>query len=115
MDGNGIVISKEVKRGAAFLDEKRPGWEFEINTRRLDIASHCSCLLGQLYGSYVRGVKSCAPNGLFGFNPIWAVRHGFLALNGAEGFRSLSHQWTLLITQRLAQLELEPASMLTNV
>lgn len=108
---DGVLISKEVLRGAAYLDERRPGWEFEINLRRLDIASHCSCVLGQLYGSYVRGVQNCASRGLFGLNPLWAVRHGFLSLNGASGFESLTKQWTSLISQRHAQVELEPETM----
>lgn len=40
-------------RGAAFLDEVAPGWRERIDVERLDIASSCSCVLGQLWeGSY---------------------------------------------------------------
>jgi hypothetical protein len=33
-----------------------PGWEQKIDLRTLDLMSECSCILGQLYGTYMQGV-----------------------------------------------------------
>lgn len=43
-------ITERVQRGAALLDEKRPGWWREIDLGRLDIGSSCNCVGGQLSG-----------------------------------------------------------------
>lgn len=34
--------------GAVFLDRKLPGWEYQVNVRKLDLGSGCDCVLGQL-------------------------------------------------------------------
>jgi hypothetical protein len=47
----GATLAGRVKRGAALLDEKRPGWAGEIVLDRLAMNS-CNCILGQLYDSY---------------------------------------------------------------
>ena len=39
----------QVKRGAALLDEKRPGWDRMIDLGRLRLASAALCVLGQAY------------------------------------------------------------------
>jgi hypothetical protein len=43
-------ITGRVERGAALLDEKRPGWDGLIDLGRLDIQSSCNCVAGQLAG-----------------------------------------------------------------
>lgn len=43
---------ERVARGAALLDEKRPGWANAINTGELDMSVDCMCILGQLEGSF---------------------------------------------------------------
>lgn len=35
--------------GAAFLDERFPGWAEQIDLERLDLEAGCDCVLGQLY------------------------------------------------------------------
>lgn len=42
-------MTSRVEKGAAFLDEIRPGWEFEIDLRKLELSNSCRCVLGQLY------------------------------------------------------------------
>jgi hypothetical protein len=44
------TITERVERGAALLDEKRPGWWRDIDLGTLDIASRCGCVIGQLAG-----------------------------------------------------------------
>jgi hypothetical protein len=41
---------KEVERGAAFLDERRPGWRRRIDLDRLALRECTRCVLGQLSG-----------------------------------------------------------------
>jgi hypothetical protein len=45
-----------VTRGAALLDEHRPGWALRLDTSRLDIADAGVCTLGQEFGAYTRGL-----------------------------------------------------------
>jgi hypothetical protein len=50
-------LQARVKRGAALLDEKRPGWAKEIALDRLAMRSCTQCILGQLWGSYFGGYE----------------------------------------------------------
>jgi hypothetical protein len=43
--------------GAQFLDQQRPGWHRQVDTGTLHIARSDRCALGQLYGSYHRGLE----------------------------------------------------------
>lgn len=100
-------------KGAAFLDEERPGWANEINPAEMDLENGNTCILGQLYGgnwgSYVTGVEK-----LFGTNPVgsmeahdWALQHGFHTkikqdvewVNHVDP-TILKAEWTALITER---------------
>jgi hypothetical protein len=44
-----------VARGAALLDQYRPGWADEIDLDELRLESGSDCVLGQLYGDYGEG------------------------------------------------------------
>ena len=48
------LISR-VRRGAALLDKKRrsKAWRKKIDLDRLNMATSCNCIGGQLYGNYV--------------------------------------------------------------
>jgi hypothetical protein len=43
------TIAERVARGAALLDEREPGWWKRIDLGKLDLASTCRCVLGQLW------------------------------------------------------------------
>lgn len=45
-------MTPEVERGAALLDEVRPGWFREIDVKKLDLSQATNCVLGQLYGNW---------------------------------------------------------------
>jgi hypothetical protein len=51
----GDTTADRVARGAALLDEYRPGWASEIHLHELSIESDSNCVLGQLYGNYGLG------------------------------------------------------------
>lgn len=42
------TAAERVAKGAAFLDERQPGWRDHIEIMRLDMRSGCDCVLGQL-------------------------------------------------------------------
>jgi hypothetical protein len=44
--------------GAARVDAVFPNWELGIDTDRLDVASDKWCVLGQLFGSFKKGLKA---------------------------------------------------------
>lgn len=50
-------LRQRVERGAAMLDKKRrsPAWRGKIDLETLAIEDGCRCVLGQLYGNYVKG------------------------------------------------------------
>ncbi len=67
-------MTEAVQRGVQLLDQKRAGWEFEIDIERLDLDSSSVCILGQLYGSYNAGAVAllsvlggCCPYGFCGY------------------------------------------------
>lgn len=47
-------VAERVAAGAAYLDQHQPGWDAQIDLDRLNISSACDCVLGQLYGQYLR-------------------------------------------------------------
>lgn len=49
-------IEARVERGARLLDEKNPGWAWDINLDKLDMSSCYRCVLGQLYDGYSYGL-----------------------------------------------------------
>jgi hypothetical protein len=113
------VTTERVKRGAAFLDGRRPGWWRGIDLAALDIASRCGCVIGQ-----VEGLTKAADRGLayeavsrrlgvgycdeipMGFE-AGAVREGFGWSGRPEAVRSeyeaLTAAWRDLIQGRRAQ------------
>ena len=51
------TIEERVAKGAALLDQERPGWWQEIDLDTLSLRSGCDCVLGQLYESFDDGVE----------------------------------------------------------
>ena len=50
------TIAERVAAGAAFLDEREPGWDKRIDLDKLSIGSGCNCVLGQLYQGFGLGL-----------------------------------------------------------
>jgi hypothetical protein len=119
---NEIDYAARVAKGAALLDEKRPGWEREISLSTLDIASPTRCVTAQLSGEnwYIDGMEQL---GLVDGNDASYVAHGFstedidapeaygldcavgeedvnVAVNAA--FDTLNTLWRVVISARLA-------------
>ncbi len=45
-------LKKRVLKGAALLDEMRPGWREKINPDSINVWNVRNCPLGQVYGDY---------------------------------------------------------------
>jgi hypothetical protein len=101
-----------VKRGAALLDQVRPGWWREIALDRLAMESCNDCILGQLYGGFDNGVRTLDLNGM---TDDWFrdVTHGFevrpLVAKSREDilrlYAVLANLWRAEIRARLAASE----------
>ncbi|TDB90878.1 hypothetical protein E1264_03365 [Actinomadura sp. KC216] len=91
-----LDIEVRVKDGAAFLDEKRPGWADEIDLETLDVADGDYCVLAQLYDDYNTGYY------VLGLDDVWDRRDlGFSAI-GYDEYPALTDAWHALITERRA-------------
>lgn len=51
------MYEDRVRRGAALLDRLRPGWAGAIDQGFLDQGSCYTCVLGQLFGDFLEGLK----------------------------------------------------------
>ena len=65
-------MSKQIERGVAKLNKHYPGWYNDVNPYWLDMSSCRDCVLGQLYGQYIRGFWKIRmlplTGGMYGFN-----------------------------------------------
>jgi hypothetical protein len=70
------TTAERVARGAALLDQYRPGWADEIDLHELRIESGSDCVLGQLYGDYGEGrerlrILNTTHSEALGFTAAW--------------------------------------------
>jgi hypothetical protein len=102
---------ERVARGAALLDEKRPGWSGRINTGPLELACPTLCILGQLYGHFNLGRDTLFPGEdyratcdddlgpyLYGFDLTWQEYDKF---GQAAAFKPLQDAWIEAIADRV--------------
>lgn len=68
--------SMYVQKGIKLLDEKYPGWENEIDISKLQMMNHKNCIVGQLFGDYLRGLK------ILGFEDVWSGSPGLYSFAG---------------------------------
>ena len=89
------TIAERVAAGAAFLDERKPGWDGQISLYHLNIASDCNCILGQLGGGFFNGALD------FGLTSDRQTRP--LGFTGAPSlYRALTAEWRRVIEARRA-------------
>lgn len=87
---------KAVYKGAAFLDNHRPGWMGEITLSTLDQADGDNCVLGQLYGHYAKGTYNYQQ-----YEGFDAVEMGFNSGHPrwTENNRLLTDEWKAYIRE----------------
>jgi hypothetical protein len=114
-------VDVRVARGARYLDELVPGWDKVIDLERLDLASSCACVLGQLaldskpaktwewfgicrfFGLIVgknRPSDRRHSSVSLGFQAYWPPGHDG---PGARSYRTLTAAWRTLIEARRSQ------------
>jgi hypothetical protein len=104
------TIAERVARGAALLDEREPGWWQRIDLSKLDLASTCRCVLGQLFsiaddnwppnngywsGLARFGLRESASEAISGS----AGSHGFASIRN-EDYDALDAEWRRVIEAR---------------
>jgi hypothetical protein len=99
-----MSVAERVERGAALLDEKRPGWWREIDLDALDIRSGCDCIAGQL-GGYSETILELLPDEEG--DEEGEIAHGFDAEASPE-FAPLTEAWRDLIQQRRESAQVTP-------
>lgn len=89
-----------VQRGAALLDELRPGWYLQIDLEMLNVCMYNRCILGQLFGNYHIGLRVLITSRkITSFFDLYDF--GFEA-TGIAAFDDLTEDWYDLIQDRLA-------------
>lgn len=95
---------RRVAKGAAHLDQVRPGWEHRINIAAFDVGSCVGCALAQSFG--VEYAEACALAHLEHRSVHGAAPHpdvysrGFFGVNPQEK-EALNEAWVELIGNRL--------------
>lgn len=87
------IYTERIERGAALLDELRPGWRTKVDVEALDVGDCQSCVLGQILGDY-------AQRGRIGLEVrADAAEHGFalsfheVTRGGREPYVALTEEW----------------------
>lgn len=101
-------LEQYVARGAAWLDENRPGWEFKIDLGELNLMLPDCCVLGQVDGNFWDSLRRQAEfnrDTPFFDETGWAASHGFFIRDGNETrriseYNQLTDAWRTLIKDR---------------
>ena len=96
---------ERVQRGAALLDEKRPGWADKINIATLRMSSECACILGQLEGMFWSAAQRLFGGEGMDLPTVEAVECGLwtpLTVNGVDcqSYNQLQDAWVEEIEAR---------------
>lgn len=109
-----IDYAARVAKGVALLDEKRPGWEREIDLETLNIQNGHCCVTAQLSGES-RWYAGMDQLGLTEGNDGTYVAHGFNAedphamddeeYDQDKVYDTLNSLWRDVVTSRLAGIQ----------
>lgn len=88
------LLTKRASRGAAWLDQEKPGWAKQIQTERLDISEASCCVIGQIFGDF---------NDWFPTHKhTFVLRHGFDCTHRkGKNFDKLTKAWRAEVDRRL--------------
>jgi hypothetical protein len=99
------TIAERVEKGAAWLDEHRPGWVDRIDLETLDLGDPCRCVLGQQFEpqsdsdqcGFEVGMRLLTTPGNDPVIPL--VEQGFYATSD-DNYADLTAAWRELIERR---------------
>lgn len=89
---------QRIDRGAALLDEKKPGWAGEIDISTLNVDSYFDCVLGQLYGTFALGSEAIW--GDEDGEDLQAMENGFFFLEVTKE-RETTEYWKEKVRERV--------------
>lgn len=99
------AVAERVAKGAAFLDERTPGWWQRIDLSSLDMDDADQCVFGQVCGPYHESAIE-----IFGNNWGAPAAHGFNAEGGERTYAEwafeiaeLDAEWRRAIAARTAE------------
>jgi hypothetical protein len=101
------TIAGRVARGAALLDEMKPGWDARVDLAELDLSSCRQCVVGQLFGEefgrwpYETGLRA------LGIPFFGEDEYGFEKEATGEEYAALTAEWRRVVTAR--RLAMRPA------
>lgn len=96
------ALRERVELGMTWLDARHPGWIDLIDLQRLDVASPCRCLLGQVIGEFDLSVAGLDMDmaAELGFDATHTrTRQGLVA-----EYAALTEVWRAAILQRRAEV-----------
>jgi hypothetical protein len=105
--------SRRIVRGAEFMDAIKPGWDLDVNERKLDLADASVCVLGQAFDRHYREgrvvLRASLPwyRKLFQTSHFVSRRYGFtipIRHSGEHTYRyaysRLTEQWLDFVHER---------------
>lgn len=110
MDYDHIDADDAVINGAALLDHHVPDWLANINTDTLAVESLDNCVLGQVFGSFFKGMTFFDMEGgaCSGAREEFAIDHGFecpeVNDEGHRNYEEVTTAWRNLIAHRLGEV-----------
>lgn len=92
-----VTMDDVVATGGLFLDEHYPGWFTKVDRDKLNMYDPFDCLLGQLYGTYGKGLKILKVS-----DP---QQYGFALPEGTHCwlYMYMTDYWKLEIEKRMSQ------------
>jgi hypothetical protein len=98
------TVAERVARGAAWLDEVKPGWRGRVDVAELDMTLTTDCVLGQVFATetarygYWGGLRMLTASQPHEFSDILARQHGFLGHSDSDAeYDELRAEWARVI------------------
>ena len=95
---------ERVQRGIAFLDRNAPGWRDKIDLATLDLVNCKRCVIGQIFGEYVKGVNVILGEAGRELREQFVSDHAFAledtyAIHPDKSWRNLTNAWIEALEQ----------------
>lgn len=99
-------LLERVERGARFMDIFQPDWYVRVDTDYLDLSHPRECVLGQLYGSFGKGLAAIRASD-WGMDSVrsqidWSFNNGFSDYSG-ERYGTMTELWREQVRSRKLQ------------
>ena len=88
-------FANRVKKGAAWLDKKMPGWREKINVETLNTFSAGRCVIGQTFGDYNTWNNE--------YSDAFCFRHGFNLCDSLSKYEVYRRELTMAWAKEIAE------------